>query len=775
MGLWKRAIASAPYLLLATGAILLVVGIWASVDARSRAEESNATARALDRANSAARSFEQYAFRTLKAADNLTRMAVVSLAHNVPEETIRRAKLTNIVDGEIFQSLNIQDSLGNLIGSTIDNTRPLNYSDREYFKRVVAAQPDELIIGIPVVSRLTGEPAVPVARRYDTPDGKFGGVVLVQVRADAFERGYRDLDLQGMDYVALIGLDGIARAGSIGGSPAHGRDFSTSNVFLQHKEAPTGSFSATANTDGLLRHVAYRTLEECPLFVAFGVDAEVARADFLKRQAEFVTIGALATALVFFFTGGLWYAFMRRDQVNAQLRVREDALRALATHDFLTRLPNRVTLETVAAEKLKSACTTGAEVACIFIDLDNFSEINSALGHPMGDQVLKAVAGALASRVEQIGHVARIGGDEFVVLFQTEGEGEACALELAGLLRTTIDTLQVAEGAHITLRASMGISLFPRHACTFADLLRRADDAMAHSKVGRRGAPVVFSPSMDRLAETRLAIRGGLAEAIQKGELEVFYQPKLDLQTLRPVGIEALLRWRHPVRGLVSPGDFIPVAEDSGLIVPIGAWVLARACRDCATLLGDGYGLLSVAVNVSALQFRQPDLVATVAKALGEAGLPAPLLELELTESMIADDPEATATLLERLKEIGVSLAIDDFGTGYSNLQYLRRFPVDVLKVDRSFVSEIPHNSHSSSIVLAILALAKALGLSVVAEGVETPLQEAFLKANGCAFGQGFMYGKPMTFTELRTWLSEQRVVGQVGRKQPGEARAQAG
>lgn len=744
----RRLKGVSPYLQLATGAILLIVGIWATVAAWTRAEQDNATARALDRANSAARLFEEYALRTLRAADNLTRMAVVSLAHNAPDETIRRAVQTGIVDGELFQSLGIQDAQGNLIGSTISPFPPMNYADRDYFQQAMAAPPDTLVVGTPVVSRLTGELAIPVVRRFNAPDGSVGGLVIVQVRADAFERGYRDLNLQGMDYVALIGLDGIARVGSIGGVSVHGRDFSTSNVFLRQKEAPVGLFSAEANTDGILRHVAYRTLEDYPLFAAFGVDSEAAQIEFRKQRTEYIFLGALATSLVLAFTGGLAFSFRQKDRVNAQLRAREDTLEVLATHDYLTGVPNRAALEAFAEDMLQAARTSGTQVGCIFIDLDNFGEVNAALGHPTGDQVLKLVAASLRPVAEEWGKMARVGGDEFVVIFRSDGD--AFALQMAERLQTTIETVPAADGVRMTVKASMGVSIFPKDATTFAELVRRADEALAAAKKGRRGFPVFFSADMSRLAEKRLAIRNGLAEAIANDELDVFYQPQVELATGRTIGVEALLRWRHPVLGFISPGDFIAIAEESGLIVSIGAWVIARACRDCAELMHDGHGRLPVAVNVSTLQFRQPDLVSVVHDALSTAGLPPAMLELELTESLIADDPDATVARLEALRALGVSLAMDDFGTGYSNLQYLRRFPLHVLKIDRSFVAGLPKDRHCCSIVLAILALAKALELRVVAEGVETAEQAAFLRDVGCWVGQGYLYGRPMPLNELK-------------------------
>lgn len=751
---FEEADPHSPYMYIVLGTLVLLVGIWASVEARSQAELANATARALDRAKSAARSFEQYAERTLQAADNLTRIAVVSLAHNTPAETLRRSIQTNILDGELFQSLNIQDADGDLIGSTISSDSSLNYADRAYFRAAMNSSPDELIIGEPVVSRITGKVAIPVARRFNAPDGNAAGVVLVQVRADAFARGYRELDIKGNDYVALIGFDGIARAGTAGGKPINGLHFQRSNVFLQQKRAQEGTFSDVGRLDGAHRHVAYRTMTNYPLFVAVGIDAEHVRAEHSILRMDFVGLGLLSMGFVVVFMGGLASAFRQRDAVNKRLRASEASLRFLANRDHLTGLPNRATLETLAGRMLDEARASGTAVACVFIDLDNFGDINAALGHPVGDKVLKAVAAALLATAGESGHVARIGGDEFVVLLQTSDHGSAQALEMANSLRAAVESVAAVDGTRVTLKGSFGLSLFPGAANSFPELVRQADEAMLHSKRSRRGVPALFSPSMDRLADKRLTMQGELAEALAQGALDVFYQPKIEFSTKRVVGIEGLVRWRHPTLGQILPRDFIPIAEETGLIVPLGEWVLRRACRDCVALGAAGFDNIPVAVNVSALQFRQPDFVGVVTSALHESGLLPALLELELTESMIADEPDAIIARLEMLKSLGVMLAIDDFGTGYSNLQYLRRFPIDVLKIDKSFVAALSDDRSSRSIVMAILALAKALELRVVAEGVETTAQETFLSTSGCTVAQGYLYARPMPVEELEVWLT---------------------
>lgn len=741
-----------PYLLLACGAGALIIGIWLAIASRTKVDLKNAEVQALTRADTSARNFEQFALRTLKAADNITKIAIVSIENTSPTEMINRAKKTNIIDGEMFASLNVQDEHGYLVASTLGSFPRIDYSDRQHFKDAMNSDPGRIIVGAPIISRLTGEASIPIARRFDKPDGSFGGVVLVQIKSSAFEAGYKNLGLKGMDYVALLGADGIARAGNIGDNGISGRDFK-SNVFAAQKIKPNDLFVAKSNTGNIRRFVAYRTLADYPLMVAFGVDGRASMRHFEKHRAEFAAIGVVTSFLVIVFAIVLGIVLFRKDQANRNLLTKEATLFAMANADFLTGLPNRAALETDSRRLLKRAEAVGFDVACLFIDLDGFNQINGALGHPAGDEVLKAVAQNIAPIFSNVGQIARIGGDEFVAIFRTEEDAEAHALTLAEKVRQSIEDLHTVAGQRIDLRASIGVSIFPRHANTVSDLIRCADAAMAASKRGLRGIPQLFSSEMDRASAYRLAIRTELAEAVTKGQLEVHYQPKIELSTKKPIGMEALVRWRHPSRGLISPAEFIPVAEESGLIIPIGAWVLKQACQDCSQLIQDGYPQFSVAVNVSALQFRQSDLVQTVRESLKAAELPASRLELELTESMIADNPAIIVERIGKLKRLGVSLALDDFGTGYSNLQYLRQFPLDVLKIDRSFVADIPHNTFANSIALAIIGLARSLGLKVVAEGIQSAAHQEFLMANGCDIGQGFLFGKPMPMDEFKIWL----------------------
>ena len=594
---------------------------------------------------------------------------------------------------------------------------------------------------------------IPIARRITKPDGSFGGLALIQVNLQTFADGYRNLTLKDSDYIALIGLDGIARSIRVGAVEQPGRDFRNSNVVTEQRRKPNGSFMAKANSDGVMRYVSYRTLADYPFIVAAGVDAQDALAEVNLRRDQYLAVGAVSTLLAIFFAITILLILRLKNQAHARLKASKAQLQEVATHDHLTMLANRFLLELSASELIADAKNGMGEVACLFIDLDKFSAINDAYGHPVGDEVLKKVANIIKQTIGCAGIAGRVGGDEFVALLPVPRGNEAAVVRVATDLATALTRIGFVDGKRVDVRGSIGISRFPCDGESLEDMIRCANAAMFQSKTERRSKPCLFTQTMNRESDKRLKLRTELEDALELGQLEVFYQPIVCLATLKPIGAEALIRWRHPARGLVSPAVFIPTAEESGQIVAIGSWVLNKACEDWQRLRGRGYDKLHVAVNISALQFRQPDIADTVANALKASGLLPNRLELELTESMVADDSKAMVERLNELKRVGVRLAHDDFGTGYSNMQHLRDLPLDVLKIDRSFVADIPQSPNAAAIARAVIALGSSLNLTVVAEGVETFAQQTFLMSAGCRMAQGYRFGKPMPFEDLKTWL----------------------
>ncbi|WP_244434152.1 EAL domain-containing protein [Azospirillum sp. B506] len=419
----------------------------------------------------------------------------------------------------------------------------------------------------------------------------------------------------------------------------------------------------------------------------------------------------------------------------------QERMEFLSRHDTLTLLPNRVLLQDRTDQALARAERHGRLVALVACGLDRFKTVNDSLGHAVGDALLRAVAERLKTAVRDTDTVSRGGGDEFILLLAGRPDIDAVVETVASLHEAMAEPFQAA-GQELTVTLSSGAALAPADGKDFATLLKNADTALHHAKAAGRDTHRFYAEAMNAEAVAHLSTRSGLRRALERGEFLIHYQPQVSLETGAVTGAEALLRWNHPDKGMVPPGDFIPIAEDSGLIVPIGAWVLAEACRQAAAWQDRGLSL-SVAVNLSALQLQRGDLVRTVTGALADSGLDPLLLELELTESMLIQNTDVVMDNLRRLKAMGVQVSIDDFGTGYSNLSYIGRLAVDKLKIDRGFVADLTSNHDSAKITAAVIQMAHSLNLTAVAEGVEDAETLEALRALNCDVAQGYYLGRP--------------------------------
>jgi diguanylate cyclase (GGDEF)-like protein/PAS domain S-box-containing protein len=426
----------------------------------------------------------------------------------------------------------------------------------------------------------------------------------------------------------------------------------------------------------------------------------------------------------------------------------EERVRHLALHDVLTDLPNRAFLQEVAERALARAARRGSMLALHLVDLDRFKEINDTLGHPAGDTLLVEVAARMAGHLRRGDTLARMGGDEFAILQEDVESPEEASAMAARILETLAEPFRI-DGHHVVTAASIGLAFGPVDGADVAELVRHADLALYRAKSDGRNLVRRYEPGMNAQLRDRLALEQALREAIESEAFELHFQPKQTLGDGRIHSVEALLRWRHPERGQVSPAQFIPAAEDSGLIVPLGTWVLRAACAEARRWHDAGLGPVRVAVNLSAEQIRRQDLAATVRAALADTGLPPQLLELELTESLLVRDAEQALRVMRELRGLGVQLALDDFGTGYSSLAYLQRFPFDTLKIDRGFVADLSDSGSSLRIVEAVVRLAHGLGLRVVAEGVETEGQLAILRRVGCDEIQGYLLSPPVDASRI--------------------------
>jgi diguanylate cyclase (GGDEF)-like protein len=414
-------------------------------------------------------------------------------------------------------------------------------------------------------------------------------------------------------------------------------------------------------------------------------------------------------------------------------------LRHLATHDALTGLPNRVLMDDRIGQCIALADRQNQTFAVIVLDVDRFKMVNDSFGHRVGDELLKEVALRLKGVVRDVDTVARLGGDEFVLIITQSPEADAAENVAARIIEVMQTPVRIA-GIDVHTTSSMGIAFYPRDASTIEALLAHADAAMYFAKQKGRNNFQCFMPRMDTATQEKVRLETDMHVALERGQFQLHYQPKINTATGAMHGAEALLRWTHPELGEVPPSKFIPIAEESGLIGAIGAWVVREACRQARAWQDNGLPSLRVAVNLSASQFRQGDLLSIIRDALHSAGLEARFLEVELTESVVMSDPEESIAILEQLSAMGVLVSVDDFGTGYSSMSYLRRLPIDKIKIDRGFIGEVMSRPDDASIVRAIVSLAHSLKLKVVAEGVESVEQLEFLKTLGCDQYQGFHF-----------------------------------
>ena len=441
--------------------------------------------------------------------------------------------------------------------------------------------------------------------------------------------------------------------------------------------------------------------------------------------------------------------------IAVERKLAEDRIHFLANHDALTGLPNRSLLDDRLSQAILFAQRYDREVVVAFVDLDNFKLVNDSLGHNAGDEALKRITGRMAAFLRATDTLMRLGGDEFVIILADQPKGTEDISCLLQNLRASIAAPLLIDGHTLRVTGSIGVANYPNDGTDARTLLANADAAMYRAKQIGRDNFQFYTADLNIRARERLLLHEELRNAVARNEFVLFYQPQLELQTGKIFAVEALIRWRHPKSGLVSPDAFIPMAEQTGLIVPIGDWVLREACRQNKAWQDAGLPHMNVCVNVSARQFNDKSLVAKVIDALHASGLEAKYLELEVTESLIMHDGEAASAVMEELRGLGVHLSIDDFGTGYSSLSALSTFPVGRLKIDKSFITDLTTNEHDRAVASAVISLGRKLKLKVIAEGVETEEQLEFLRENNCDEMQGYHLSKPLAADELEKWVKK--------------------
>ncbi|MFG1417992.1 EAL domain-containing protein [Xanthobacter sp. V0B-10] len=634
-------------------------------------------------------------------------------------------------------ALSVIGSDGRLVSTTRRWPTPdIDLAHRDYFIVLSSMKGPPTFIGEPVRNTVTGTVTMFLGRRVTAPDGTFLGIILGAMEQSSFEENFANIDLAPSGLIALLRDDGALLARVPGSAAQFPRDAAVRAGIARALFARAGGDEVipAGILDARERVVAVEKLANFPLAVVISDSV-----DWLEEQAWRQMLPVILAAVLVCGLIGLVIYFVIR-QLDSE-RAFSEMERRRARYDALTGLPNRLFFAERLATRLAHA--GDRRIALLFIDLDYFKSVNDTLGHDIGDALLQAVAERLLDAVAEHDFVARLGGDEFAVICgeaEDDAQAEAAALAVIEALRAPF----MLEHHQVLTGASVGIAMFPRDGTDVATLLKCADLALYGAKNDGRGTARLFEANMGDTARARRDIELDLHEAWENSQFRMAYQPIFEAASGRLAGFEALLRWRHPVRGEVPPERFIPVVEESGLILKVGSWILDQSCRTAAGWPEH----LFISVNVSPAQFRGGHTEQQVRDALKRSGLPPARLELEITESLLLKADSSVRALLDRFRAEGIILALDDFGTGYSSLRYLQVLNISRLKIDQSFIRRVVDDPHTRAIVKAILSLAQALELKSTAEGIEDQAQLDFLKQEGCTHFQGFLLGPPMSEEE---------------------------
>ncbi|AET88618.1 diguanylate cyclase/phosphodiesterase [Burkholderia sp. YI23] len=758
----RRALLAIPVL----GSFVLVL-LWAVIFARLSVEREATTHESMASAAILSSALEQHTIKAIHQVDQITRFVKYEYEKSPDNFDLVATVEKGVVQSDTLVQVSLIDEYGTLIGNTSDpHPKPIDLSDREHFKVHAHSNDDLLYISRPVRGRVSGQWTLQITRRLNHADGSFAGVVVVSENPTYFTNDFYNVASIGHEGVIAVVSDSgsvLARstAGGLsdnaathavakGGGPAERAhaEFSASGVY------PTTDHASGIYVDPIdhvKRIVSYRHIDGYPLGVLVGLSEREEMTDYNHTRNVYLLMASFISLAMLGF-------FAVATGLIGKLLGREREMTHLVEYDLLTGLRNRYSTLRALRQDVAQPENIG-RLALLFIDLDNFKTVNDTLGHNAGDIVLQMTASRLAETVGQSGTLSRIGGDEFVVVVKGD-EVEQRAVTLADDISTMFATPFDVRGSAFVLHASIGIALYSVSNESEIDLLKKADLAMYSAKDAGRNCYQFYSPQLSHRADHLMKWEQQLRVALTEQQLFLVYQPKIDLTRRCITGFEALVRWNHPQHGLIPANEFIPVAESTGLIVAVGDFVIHTACLQLAQWQRDGYAGLSLAVNISAVQFWRGDLLETVARAIEASGIPPDKLELEITETVMVEYPELVQEKIVALKRLGVRIALDDFGTGYSSLSYLNRFSVDTLKVDRSFIQAIPEDRSVCVMVSAIVNLARSLGLTVVVEGTEREEQIAWLAALGPVEAQGFLFSRPVPADGVQALLDRFGVCG---------------
>ena len=653
-------------------------------------------------------------------------------------------------------------SIANADGVVTDSTRawtPASLSNEDYFRgqRDGAA----ILVGRPPQAG-AADTMLRFSRRLSTADGTFDGIVIVAVDASYFVSGYETSNLGRQGVLGLLGADGVFRVRRTGETVSYGDAIEYSTVISDPEDVEPNARILADPKDHVRRWVGGRELFGFPLAVIVGLSIEEQLADAQHSKTGYLWKATLASALLV----ALITVLGRMSWQLAQSRLREgeaalahaQRIEYLAYHDGLTGLPNRSLFSKLLSQGIQDARRNNRPLAVAFLDLDRFKRINDTLGHEGGDLLLKEMAVRIKSCVREHDTVARLGGDEFVVLFPDIEEENFAQTAARRILLATAEAFTLV-GQEFRVTASIGISIFPQDGLDEQTLTKNADVAMYQAKADGKNNFQFYSDGLNAHSLERLALESGLRRALKLQEFRLHYQARRDLRSGRVTGIEALVRWEHPELGSLPPSQFVHVADETGLIVPLGKWVLKTVCQQSVAWQEQGLPRVAIAVNLTVRQFADEQLVHDVRAVLEATGMDPHLLELELPESVLIHRVDSTLRILTELKKLGVRIAVGNFGTAFSALALLQQFPLDTIKIDRSLISSIAAATTGPGLADAIIAMGKSLSVTVVAEGVETNDQAEFLRLHACDEVQGFYFKRPLPAAEFTQLLLAQATV----------------
>lgn len=742
-----------PALLFPALAILLLALVWTTTINLVWVERAAAQRTAAASSQELAETYEAQVVRALREIDQALKVVKFSYEHGHTTLTLKDLKARALLPPDLLFVVTIVDSQGRVLDST-RSTALTGGADQDDVD--VRRNTDRLWLSGPVPGRPAADQRLRFSRRIDAPDGAFAGTVRIAVDASYFVSGYDEAKLGQHGVIGLIGTDGVFRVRRSGDSIDVADLVSYATVLVNDASLPAAVDARVDAWDGVRRYTTTRPLYGFPLAVVVGLSQSEQLASSRNRMVDYLEragIGSVFLLLVIAALRGLSMQLaLSRQRAATEQTAHALRIEHFAYHDGLTGLPNRALFSTLLGKSVERARRHRRQVGVLFIDLDAFRPVNDSFGHAAGDSVLVETASRLQRAARRGDTVARVGGDGFLLLVEDVTDLAECETLATRLIDALRDPFAV-PGHAVQLSACVGIALFPQHGEAI-ELVPNADAAMYTAKRTGGGTYAIFDSRMEGKALEQLELLNHLRHALELGQMSLHYQPKINGFCNEMSGVEALLRWQHPELGSVSPVVFIPIAERFGLIHDLGNWVIDESCRQMRAWADLGVRV-RVAINVSAHQLRKDDLVERIDRALSHHQLEASQLLVEITESVMMEDIKTTQTMFEGLARIGVYLSIDDFGTGHSSLSYLRQLPAKQLKIDRSFVNDLESSSDARAIVDAVIRLAHALGLVVVAEGVESAGQRDILLQLECDELQGYLFSMPMPADALLAWISQ--------------------